>query len=103
MKFQKPLKILLLLSLNMIISGCSGGLNGTLTTKSIPQCSFFLSEDFVKVDLNEEWKSGNFRELSAHKKYINNTSVKDITFSYSKDKLLKSFEKNRLVCEINYE
>jgi hypothetical protein len=87
----------------MIISGCSVGSNGTLTTKSIPQRLFFLSEDFVKGDHSEELKSGNFGELSAHKKYINNICVKDITFSYSKDKLLKSFEKNRLVCEINYE
>jgi hypothetical protein len=75
----------------------------TFTDNNIPQRSFYLSENFVKGDLTEEWKYGNFGELSAYKKYINNTCVKDITFTYSKDKLLRSFENNRLVYEINYQ
>ncbi len=75
----------------------------TFTERNMPQRSFYLTENFVKGDLTEEWHYGNFGELSTYKKYINNTCVKDMKFNYSKDKLLRSFENNRSVYEVNYQ
>lgn len=75
----------------------------TFTENNIPQRSFYLNENFIKGDLTEEWFYGNFGELEAYKKYINNTCVKDMKFYYSKDKLLRSFENNRLKYDVNYQ
>jgi hypothetical protein len=75
----------------------------TFTENYIPQRSYYLNENFIKGDLTEEWFYGNFGELSAYKKYINNTCVKDMKFNYSKDKVLRSVENNRLIYEVNYQ
>lgn len=74
----------------------------TFTEQGLPQKSYNISENFIKEDLTAEWIYENNKKLSNFKKYINNHLVKDISFKYSEDKVLRSFTVNRKLYEIHY-
>lgn len=74
----------------------------TFTEQGLPKKSYHITENFIKEELTAEWIYENNKKLSYFRKYINNHLVKDISFNYSEDKVLRSFTFNRKLYEIHY-
>ncbi len=74
----------------------------TFTEKGLPQKAYQLTENLVKEYLSNEWIYENSKKLIGYKKYISNQIVKDFTFNYSEDKIMRSFTFNKKVYEIEY-
>jgi hypothetical protein len=74
----------------------------TFTEAGFPQKSYHISENFIKGELIAEWIYENNKKLTHFRKYINNHIVKDFSFVYSEDKVLRSFTYNRKQYEIHY-
>ncbi|MEY3235972.1 MAG: hypothetical protein RI883_73 [Bacteroidota bacterium] len=74
----------------------------TFTDNGMPQKSYHLTENLVKEYLSNEWIYENNKKLIGYKKYINNQIVKEFSFNYSEDKLMRSFTFNKKVYEVKY-
>lgn len=74
----------------------------TFTEQNLPKKSYHITENFIKEELTAEWNYENNKKLTNFRKYINNHLVKDISFNFSDDKVLRSFTYNRKQYEIHY-
>ena len=74
----------------------------TFTDDNLPQKSYHLTENLIKEYLSSEWIYENNKKLVGFKKYISNQIVKDFTFVYSEDKIMRSFTFNKKIYEIKY-
>ena len=74
----------------------------TFTEHNLPQKVYYLTENLVKEYLSSEWIYENNKKLVGYKKYINNQIVKEFSFDYSEDKIMRSFIFNKKVYEIKY-
>jgi len=61
-----------------------------------------FNENFVQTGLLAEWIYENHKKLTAYRRYINGTCVKEFSFNYNDDRLLNSFEYNRIRYSVKY-
>lgn len=70
--------------------------------KYMPLEMYQFNEDFVQTALSAEWVYEDHKKLTAYRRYINGTCVKEFTFGYSDQRLLTSFEYNRVRYSVLY-
>ncbi len=73
----------------------------TFLKQGRPEKCYQINEEFVKDQLLAEWQYTNKR-LDKYKKYVNGNCVKEFSFNYSEDKLLRSMTFNNKLYEILY-
>ena len=67
-----------------------------------PIRSYLLTEELIQTAMTAEWIYENHKKPVACKKYVNGSLVKEYTFNYSEDKLLRSFIFNRISYQAEY-
>ena len=67
-----------------------------------PLKSYMIDEDFIQTALVAEWQYENHKKLIAYRKFVNSSAVKEYSFTYSDDKLLRSFVFNRMNYKVEY-
>lgn len=67
-----------------------------------PQRSYLIDESFVQTNLVAEWEYENNKKLIGFKKFVNTSPIKEYSFKYTDDKLLRSFEYNRVKFTVEY-
>jgi len=67
-----------------------------------PQRSYLIDESFVQTNLVAEWEYENNKKLISFKRFVNASPIKEYTFHYTEDKLLRSFEYNRVKFKVEY-
>jgi hypothetical protein len=70
--------------------------------KYMPLEMYQFNEDFIQTSLLAQWVYENHKKLTAYRRYINGTCVKEFTFAYSDQRLLTSFEYNRVRYSVLY-
>lgn len=75
----------------------------TYTSKGLPTVSYELTSDWIQKEKIEEWTYSNFRVLESYEHFVNQTSVKKMTFTYSEDLILRSFVSNGRTYQISYK
>lgn len=67
-----------------------------------PQKTYLIDESFVQTNLVAEWEYENNKKLIGFKKFVNTSPIKEYSFKYTDDKLLRSFEFNRVKFTVEY-
>jgi hypothetical protein len=67
-----------------------------------PQRTYLIDESFVQTNLVAEWEYENNKKLVGFKKFVNLSPIKEYSFNYTDDKLLRSFEFNRVKFTVEY-
>jgi hypothetical protein len=68
-----------------------------------PQRTYALSEELIQTALVAEWQYEGHKKLISYKRFVNSSPIKDYEFSYSDDKLLRSFIYNRINYSVDYQ
>ena len=67
-----------------------------------PQRSYLFDEAFIQTNLVTEWEYENNKKLIGYKRFVNSSPIKEYSFNYTDDKLLRSFEFNRVKFTVEY-
>jgi hypothetical protein len=67
-----------------------------------PQRTYLIDESFVQTNLVAEWEYENNKKLIGFKKFVNSSPIKEYSFNYTDDKILRSFEFNRVKFTVEY-
>jgi hypothetical protein len=67
-----------------------------------PQRSYEFNDELVQTNRVAEWRYENHRKLIGYTRFINNSPLKEYSFEYSDQKLLKSFVCNRIRHAVKY-
>lgn len=67
-----------------------------------PLKTYLINDDFIQTSLVAEWTYENNKKLVQYVRFINSSPIKEYTFTYSDDKLLRSFVFNRINYEVDY-
>lgn len=68
-----------------------------------PLRSYLIGENYVQTSLVAEWHYESHKKLTAYKRFVNSSPIKEYEFEYSEDKLLRSFIYNRIHYFVDYQ
>lgn len=74
----------------------------TFTQHNLPIVTHKLTSDWQQTDLLESWQYNDFKTIKSYQKFVNNTLVQNLTFSYSESLLLESLKLNNITYSFTY-